>query len=53
LATVIASRLSSNEIAEKIDPRISSMLNGMAGMLPLTGPDYRLFERKKGENKSG
>jgi DNA replication protein DnaC len=48
LSTVITSNLSLDEIAEKIDPRISSRLAGMGKILPLIGPDYRISSGKKG-----
>jgi len=46
LSTVITSNLSPDEIAEKIDPRISSRLAGMGKILPLIGPDYRVRGRR-------
>ena len=39
--TVVTSNLSLDEIAEKIDGRISSRLAGMARVLHFEGPDYR------------
>jgi DNA replication protein DnaC len=49
LSTIITLNLSLDEIAEKLDPRISSRLAGMGKILSLVGPDYRISCRKKGE----
>ncbi|MBW1928895.1 MAG: ATP-binding protein [Deltaproteobacteria bacterium] len=50
---VITSNLSLDEIAEKIDGRISSRLAGMGKVIQLKGSDYRLRRVKPGTRPKG
>jgi len=50
---VITSNLSLDEIAEKIDGRISSRLAGMGKVIQLKGTDYRLRRVKPGTRPKG